>query len=332
MADVKIANPLAIGNATSTDAEKIALAKEVFSGEVLKAFERKTVTKGRVVERSITSGKSADFPCFGRTSAHYLKAGQNLDDLRQNIKQGIRKIDIDGLLTADFLVFDLDEFMSHYDFRSPYAEECGNALAISHDASVIAEIAKEALSATENVEGNGLGGVITKTVASGNEVGINQATGLAIYELLLEAKSRMSKNHVPAGDRTVYIDPDFHSALASNLAFLNSQHGATGTIIEGNIIKLAGFDIVECPHITRGGDDNTNTIGGVGHVFPAEYKNKKPIIIHHKSGVGVVKLKDVNVEHARRAEYQADQFITKMAEGCGGLRPEACFIGVIESA
>ena len=107
---------------------------------------------------------------------------------------------------------------------------------------------------------------------------------------------------------------------------------ATGTILEGNIIKLAGFDIVECPHITRGGDDNTNTIGGVGHVFPAEYKNKKPIIIHHKSAVGVVKLKDVNVEHARRAEYQADQFITKMAEGCGGLRPEACFIGVIESA
>ena len=127
MADVRIANPLAIGDANTTDAEKIALAKEVFSGEVLKAFEQKTVTKGRVVERSITSGKSADFPCFGRTSAHYLKAGQNLDDLRQNIKQGIRKIDIDGLLTADFLVFDLDEFMSHFDFRSPYAEECGNA-------------------------------------------------------------------------------------------------------------------------------------------------------------------------------------------------------------
>ena len=331
MANVTIATPLAIGNAVSADAEKLALAKEIFSGEVLTAFEQKTIMKGRVVERSIPNGKSADFPCFGRTDAHYLKAGQNLDDLRKNIKQGIRKINIDGLLTADCLIFDLDDFIAHYDFRSVYAKECGNALAISYDASLLAELAKEALNTNENVEGTGVGGIITQKVASGT-VGINQATGLAIYQLLLEAKAKLTKNNVPTEDRTAYVDPDFHSALASNLNFLNSQHGASGTILEGNIIRLAGFDIVECAHITRGGDDNENVMQGEGHVFPAEYKDQKPIIIAHKSAVGALKLKDINVEHARRANYQADQFIAKMAVGCGGLRPEAVFMGIIQNA
>ena len=205
MANVTIANPMAINGAASTDAEKLALALKVFSGETLTAFQRTSVTNGRIMERAITSGKSAQFPVFGRTNAHYLKAGQSLDDIRENIKQNERIIQIDGLLTADCLIFDLDEFIAHYDFRSPYAAELGNALAISHDASVMAELAKEALNSTENVEGNGLGGVIETTIDSG-VVGINKQTGLAIYQTLLKAKYAMSKNYVPAADRYCYLE------------------------------------------------------------------------------------------------------------------------------
>ena len=43
----------------------------------------------------------------------------------------------------------------------------------------------------------------------------------------------------------------------------------------------------------------------------------------HRSAVGTVKLKDLAMERARRAEYQADQIIAKYAMGHGGLRPEA---------
>ena len=332
MANVTIANPMAINGKASTDAEKLALALKVFSGEVLTAFTRTSVTNGRILERTIASGKSAQFPCFGRTKAHYLKAGQSLDDIRENIQQGERTINIDGLLTADCLVFDLDEFIAHYDFRSPYATELGNALAISHDASVLAEIAKEALNTKENVAGNGKGAVITKTLATGETAGINSVTGKAIYDILLECKTKMSNNYVPAEDRYAYMSPEKHSALASALEFLNKDYGANGTILEGNIIRLAGFDILECPHLVRGGDDNANVIQGEGHVFPAEYSTKDPIIMCHKSSAGVLRLKNLSMETGRRIEYQADQIIAKMAEGMGGLRPEASFLGVIENA
>ena len=329
MPNVTIANPMSINGAASTDAEKLALALKVFSGETLTAFQKTSVTTGRVMERAIASGKSAQFPVFGRTKAHYLKSGQNLDDLRENIAQGERVIKLDGLLTADTLIFDLDEFIAHYDFRSPYAAELGNALAISHDASVLAEIAKEALNTTENVAGNGKGGVITTTLDSG-VVGINKQTGLAIYQTLLEAKAAMAKNYVPATERSAYLDPEYHSALASAIEFLNRDYGASGTILEGNVIRLAGFDILECPHITRGGDDNANVIQGEGHAFPSAYADKHPIIICHKTAAGVLRLKNLSMESGRRIEYQADQMIAKMAVGMGGLRPEAAFLGIIQ--
>ena len=331
MANVTIANPMAINGVATTDADKLALALKVFSGETLTAFQKTSVTNGRIMSRTITAGKSAQFPVFGRTKAHYLKSGQSLDDMRETINQNERIIKIDGLLTADTLIYDLDEAIAHYDFRSPYTAELGNALAISYDSSVIAELAKEALNATENVAGNGKGGVLTVKLDAG-VVGINKQTGLAIYQLLLEAKSAMSKNYVPATDRFCFIDPDYHSALASALEFLNREYGASGTILEGNVIRLAGFEIIECPHITRGGDDNANVIQGEGHIFPAAYADKHPIVIAHKTAAGILKVKDLSMESGRRIEYQADQIIAKMAVGMGGLRPESAYLGVVANA
>lgn len=331
MANITIASPMAIGGTVATDADKLALALKVFSGETLTAFNRMSVTNGRFNTRTITSGKSAQFPAFGRTKAHYLKAGQNLDDKRENIQNGERTIVIDGLLTSDCLIFDLDDFIAHYDFRSPYAYQLGEALAISMDASVLAEVAKEALNTKENVTGLGKGGVVTKTLGTGETVGINKETGAAVRQLLLEIKAKMSDNHVPAGDRYAFVTPTIHEALAANLDFLNARYGAQATLQNSDVINMSGFQIIECPHLTQGGDDVGNTIQGDGHVFPTEYKDKNPILVCHSSSVGILKLKDLSFEQARRANYQADQLIAKMAVGIGGLRPESTFMGVIKA-
>lgn len=330
MANVTIAHPGAIGDSITDFNAQYAMALKVFAGETLTAFQRTSVTNGRTNERTIQYGKSAQFPAFGRATAKYLKAGANLDDQRVNIKNGERTIVIDGLLTSDCLIFDLDSFILHYDFRSPYAAELGNALAIAHDASVLAEIAKEAVNSTPNVEGLGTGGVITKKLATGETGGINAATGKAIYDILLEGKTKMANNYVPTQDRYAYMLPEYHSALASALDFLNRNYGANGSILEGNVIRLAGFDIFECPHLTQGGADASNAGQGDGHAFPSSYKEKKPILMCHKSSVGVVRLKGLSMESGRRINYQSDQIVATMAEGIGGLRPEATFMGIID--
>lgn len=226
---------------------------------------------------------------------------------------------------------DIDEFIAHYDFRSPYATQLGEALAISMDASVLAEVAKEALNASENVAGLGRGGVVTETLATGNTLGINKETGVAVRKLLLQVKARMASNYVPATDRYCFVTPEIHAALASNLDFLNSQYGAAASLSNSNIINMDGFQIIECPHLTAGGDDPTNTIQGDGHAFPTTYAAKSPLLICHKTSVGLLSLKDIAFEQARRPEYQADQLIAKYAIGIGGLRPESTFMGVINN-
>ena len=52
----------------------------------------------------------------------------------------------------------------------------------------------------------------------------------------------------------------------------------------------------------------------------------------HTSAVGTVKLRDLKLERARRAELQADMLAASYSVGHGGLRPEAAYMGCIEAS
>ena len=138
----------------------------------------------------------------------------------------------------------------------------------------------------------------------------------------------MSQNYVPASDRYVFMTPVGVNALVASLVAINRDYGAVATITEGNVLRVAGFDIIETPHLTAGGAaKNDGVLQGDGHVFPAAYAAKAVYIAMHRSAVGTVKLKDLALEKARRAEYQADMLVASYAMGHGGLRPEAVFMG-----
>ena len=59
MANVTIANPMADRGVITPEEKKLALALKVFAGETLTAFQKASVTHGHALERSISSGKSA---------------------------------------------------------------------------------------------------------------------------------------------------------------------------------------------------------------------------------------------------------------------------------
>ena len=331
MADVIIAAPGQVKSA----GDKLDLFLKQFAGEVLTAFSQKSVTMGKHIERNISSGKSAQFPVFGRAAAAYLKAGGNLDDLRVNIEHAEKVIEIDGLLTSDCLIFDLDEAMAHYDLRGEYSKQLGEALARANDGAVLAEIAKMVVADTENiptkgsVPGTGKGAILTTTLSEG-DIGETEAMGVAIFKQLLKIKTAMANNNVPEGERYCYIKPMALNALIANKDVLNKLYGASITIEGGNPPKLIGFDLIETPNLNAGGAAvNDGVIQGQGHVFPTTYKDTCQFLVAHRTAVGTLTLKGLALEHARRANLQADQIIAKYAKGYGGLRPEAAFMGVI---
>lgn len=108
-----------------------ALFLKVFSGEVLKAFKLSTITESLVMKRSIVSGKSAQFPVTGWLQAHYTQPGAELTG--QQGVQNEKIIIIDDLLVADSFISNLEEAKNHYDIRSIYSTESGNALARAYD-------------------------------------------------------------------------------------------------------------------------------------------------------------------------------------------------------
>jgi hypothetical protein len=302
--------------------DQLTLFLKVFSGEVLTAFTRASKVMNNHMIKTIDSGKSTSFPVIGRGKAHYLPAGSNLDDLREAIPHNEVVINIDGLLTSDVLITDIFEAMNHYDVRGEYAKQLGEALAIAADGATVAEIAKLVKANTENITGLGKGVVVEKTITGG--AGINYETGKAVIDGLLEMKAKWTTQYVPEEERFAYITPEVESAIITSKDAINRDYGAVASIVDGNIDKLCGFKIIAVPHLKAGGADKTGMLGTApeGHVFPTDYAGALAVCAH-RTAVATVKLKDLQLEHARRSELQADMIIAKNAVGHGGLRPEA---------
>lgn len=310
--------------------DRLALFLKVFGGEVLTAFTRTSVTTSRHIVRSISSGKSAQFPVVGRTQAAYLHPGDNLDDIRKDIKHSEKVITIDGLLTADVLIYDIEDAMNHYDVRSEYTAQLGESLAMAADGAVLAEIANLCNLKGDHAENiAGLGSAEIIKIPEDKYTSNDQADlGKHIIAALTKARAALTKNYVPASDRVFYCDPGSYSAILAALMPNAANYAALIDPERGSIRNVMGFEVVEVPHLTAGGASNPpKSTTDQMHAFPTDGKGvtKDNVIglFMHRSAVGTVKLRDLALERARRANFQADQIIAKYAMGHGGLRPEA---------
>jgi hypothetical protein len=315
----------------STDTDALALFLKVFGGEVLTAFARRSVTMDKHMVRTIQNGKSASFPVMGRTQGYYLKPGESLDDKRGDIKHTEKVITIDGLLTSDVLIYDIEDAMNNYDVRSEYSAQLGEALAISADGAVFAEMATLCnMPAATNENITGLGSATVLAIGTAASLTDQAALGNAILKGLTTSRAKLTKNYVPASDRKFYTTPENYSAILAALMPNSANYAALIDLETGSIRNVMGFEVFEVPHLTAGGagDDLVGT--NRKHAFPAVAGGDVQValdnvvgLFNHRSAVGTVKLKDMALERARRAEYQADQIIGKYAMGHGGLRPEA---------
>lgn len=311
--------------------DSLALFLKVFGGEVLTAFVRRSVTMDKHMVRTIQNGKSASFPVMGRTKGYYLAPGENLDDKRKDIKHSEKVITIDGLLTSDVLIYDIEDAMNHYDVRAEYSAQLGEALAIAADGAVLAEMAKLCnLPAASNENIQGLGTAIVLNIGAAADLVDVEARGKAILKGLTLARARLTKNYVPAGDRRYYTSPEDYSAILSALMPNAANYAALIDPETGNIRNVMGFEVIEVPHLTVGGAGTDSDGANQKHIFPATATGDDKVaannvvgLFNHRSAVGTVKLRDMALERARRPEFQADQIIGKYAMGHGGLRPEA---------
>jgi hypothetical protein len=313
----------------------------VFSGEILTTFEEFNVMKGLHTLRTISNGKSAQFPVTGIATAAYHTPGENIADSTagylSQIKHAEKLIHIDDVLIASTFIANIDELKNHYDVRSIYAKELGKALAKRFDLATMKTLVAASRSAA-TITGGKAGIQIDS-----NSGGVAALSGAEIQAALFTAAQRLDENDIPDdGQRFAILKPkDYYTLIASAEEVVNRDFGGRGDVATGRIPMVAGINIYKSNHlaevaanlaaVTTDGSDGSSSVKNdvFGGGSPGEGYNGNllatEIIGGHPSAIGTVKLLDLATESDYKVELQGSLFVAKYAMGHGILRPEAAF-------
>ena len=299
-----------------------ALFLKVFSGEVLTAFARNNIFNEALHSvRTITSGKSAQFPVTGTATAAYHTPGNPLVGANQ-IRAGERVISIDDLLISQAFVSNLEELKNHYDVRATYADELGKALAKTYDENV-AKVIANASRASSTITGPA--GGLTLTLGSGNTASAN-VSGDEIAAAIYDIAQTFDERDIPPTDRFCVLPPAEYYKLAEsatrtvNVDF--NPGGGNGSFASGNVQQIAGIPILKSNNIPQ--SNVSGEVSGTNNSYAGD-DSKTIGLVFHKSSVGTVKLMDMTTEISGQdygIMYQGTLMVAKYALGHGILRPE----------
>jgi hypothetical protein len=313
------ATPSRIGQALGTGDTRNLFLK-VFSGEVLTTFNSATIMKDKTRVRNLTSGKSAQFPAIGKTSAAYHTPGAEING--NVIQQDEKVITIDDLLIANTFIARIDEAMSQFDVRSEYSIQMGQALGQTYDRNLLSLAVKAA-------RDTGAGGLGVGAVGQGNAQSVGIGTTYTVDALVAAAYAAaqaFDEKNIPADQRYLIVPPAVYYKLVNSDKLLNLFYnpGNNGSYSDGKVQTVAGFTIVKSNNLAVDHTAATAT-------FP-DYSSKYAVnasttvgLFMHPAAMGTVKLLDLASEMEYDIRRQGTLMVSKMAVGHGILRPECLY-------
>lgn len=319
-------------------AQDNSLFLKVFAGEILTTFEEKNVMKDLHMVRTISSGKTAQFPVTGVATARYHTVGDNIADAGQSpsylsqIAHAERTINIDDMLLASTFISNMDEMKNHYEVRSIYAQELGKALAKRFDIATMKTLVAAARQNANYTGGNG-GTQIT---------GATLTTAAGLVSALFSVAQSLDEKDAPDEGRFAILTPAQYYTLltADNVAINKDTSGGSADSAKGVIMEVAGIKLFKSNHLTDitgdeasqdQDDDNANNTpwatdsGDDGTSDGTGYNNDMSslgFIAGTKEAIGTVKLLDLAVESEYKIELQGSLMVAKYAMGHNYLRPE----------
>jgi hypothetical protein len=302
--------------------DPLALFLKVYAGEVLTSFDNDCVMKPLVRTRTISAGKSAQFPVLGRNTAKYHVVGENIADAGNTYLNTVganeKVISIDGALVSANMVANWDEMVNHYDIRSEYAMLQGNALAQKFDKQHI-QLAVLAARTAANIGGASPGGPYFGGTAI-TDAAIHTSAAVLLAKLLIAAQT-LDEKSVPRQDRHAVLSPAMYWLLVGDKSLVNQDFGggANGVFYDGTIFKAAGFSLHVSNNIPSG---VVAAETGQNNTYSGDFTKTKGVCFH-RSAIGCVKRADLAFEKEYKIELQGTLMVAKYVMGSGILRPEA---------
>ena len=295
-----------------------ALFLKVYGGEVLTSFDEKNVVLPYTQTRTITHGKSAQFPVTGKVGGEYHVPGTEITGLSLNSAEQV--ITIDDLLISHGFIANIDEAKQHYDYRSIYSTEMGAFLARTMDKHLL-QMGVLAARATNVVTDLPGGSVIYKGDVSST---VDFATdGEALADAIFLAAQKLDEKDVPEEDRVAFVRPAQYYKLVRAVKNINKDWGGLGSYAEGNIVKIGGISIIKTNNLpTTDLSAATGVTAGTGNKYRGNFANTTALVMH-KTAIGTVKLLDLGMESAYDIRRQGTLMVAKYAVGHGILRPQS---------
>lgn len=312
------ANPSRIGQQLGAGDTR-ALFLKVFSGEVMTVYDANTVMKDKVRVRTISSGKSVQFPAIGRTKAAYHTPGTEI--VGDVIQQDEKVITIDDLLLASTFVSRIDEAMTQFEVRSEYSNRMGQALAQTYDRNLLSLAVKAC-------RDTGAGGLGVGAVGQGNAVSASigaTPTVQQIVDAFYAAAPIFDGKFIPEGDRYAFVSPATYWSLVTNDKLLNKWYSpVTGSYVNGDVPVIAGFKVIKTPNLSLDHTSFTSTYPDYSGKYTVNASDTAALLMTPE-GLGTVKLLDLSSEMEWDIRRQGTLMVSKMAVGHGVLRPEVLY-------
>jgi len=290
-----------------------ALFLKVFSGEVLSAFERENQMLGMTMTRSITSGKSAQFPVTGTISSGYHTIGNEI--LGSAVSKNEKVINIDDMLLASAFLGEIDELKNHYDVRSIYSREMGQALAKTVDKNLL-NLVVLASRASANITGGNGGAVITNATA--------KSSASSLVGSIFSAIQTLDEKDIPSQGRYIVVAPEQYYQLCNLDSLISRDFSANaGDRAKGTVVSIGGVPVIKSnTAVASFTDQSAASTTGTNNTYIGNFSTVAAVVFH-SSAVGTVKLKDLVLESTYDPRRLGTLLTSRMALGHGILRPES---------
>ncbi len=319
-----------------------------FAGEVLTSFEEKNIAMPLHRVRTIKNGRSAQFPSIGTIGANYHTAGTQV--FGDKADHGEITVTVDDLLLSAAFIPKIDEAINHYEVRSTYSKEMGNALANAADRNIFSMVYQSAtgaavtngdasgywtegdfatLSDTDNDDGGSAAGTAgTIDIAGAADEG-GSFTAANLVDGVFAALQKFDEHDV-GGEKYLVVTPQAYYKLFGSdtaLAVMNRDFGGNGSAAMASAPTIGGVKVLMSNHLptedAKTPDPLANTAGSgnAGKYRGAgTYNANLHGLIFTKDAAATVKLMDLGVESEYQIDRQGTLMVAKYAMGHNRLR------------
>jgi hypothetical protein len=299
---------------TGTYSQDNALFLKVFAGEVLNAFDETNVMMDKHMVRSIESGNVAQFPNSWKVNAAYHVPGaQRLG--AQTMGHNERLIFLDDFLSSDIFLAKIDELKNHYDVRSEYAKQLGEALARTADKQLL-QVGILTARTAANITGADAGAALTRALAL--------TDGEVLAASVFDCAQTWDEKNVPENDRYFFVKPAQYYLLAQTTNVLNRDWGGQGSYAEGKVLKVADVAIIKTNNLPQ---SVIAAVSGENNTYDGTFTTVAALGMQ-KGAIGTVKRVDLSM-HMTAPDgdfftmYNGTLLVAQYLMGHGVLRPES---------